>query len=340
MAIARLSHFVFHAPVLTALVLLAHAGCSSENATTGNTLDGGKDASNDVLTGTGGTGGISNIDIDAGSGAAGAANGGGGTKPAEIITTLPPGFTASANPPDIETPPRGGYLRVGALSSVEDLETDGCANILRGIVRDFYESHPDYGEEKTDGPGFVLNALGDDRKPVHNGSGTPNTEIVQFEDWYHNVDEVNDPYVVDVWLEPVDGTFIFDSGLFFPLDGVGDPSEYYDGHDDQPHNFHFTTELHTAFEYGGGEQFLFRGDDDVWVFINDQLVVDLGGVHGPLEGSVNLDDVAEELELTIGNVYTLDLFHAERRQYGSNFRIETTLDFTECGQILPGDIIR
>ena len=123
---------------------------------------------------------------------------------------------------------------------------------------------------------------------------------------------------------------MFDSSRFYPLDDVETDEEFQNDMDGNPRNFGFTTELHTSFEYKGGETFTFRGDDDVFVFIDEKLVVDLGGVHGPEEGTVELD----ELGLTKGEVYHFDLFQAERNPVGSNFRIETTLDFADCGSIV------
>jgi fibro-slime domain-containing protein len=198
-------------------------------------------------------------------------------------------------------------------------------------MRDFATyKHPDFGGPKDpqNALGLVEATLGAGRKPVRT-SKYPNV-AVKFDDWYATIAGVNTAYVVDFWLEPVGQAFVLDSSRFFPLDGVKSAEATQADDDGEQRNFGFTTELHTSFRYAGGEVFTFRGDDDVFVFVDGKLVVDIGGVHGPTEGSVMID----ALGLMKGTVYTLDLFQAERNPTGSNFRIETTLDFADCGSIV------
>jgi len=74
--------------------------------------------------------------------------------------------------------------------------------------------------------------------------------------------------------------------------------------------------------FSGGEVFNFRGDDDVWVFINGRLAIDIGGCHGPVSGTVDLDAQAAELGIVRERNYQLALFQAERCSGGSFFTVE------------------
>jgi len=86
------------------------------------------------------------------------------------------------------------------------------------------------------------------------------------------------------------------------------------------HNFSFTTEVRHWFRYEASKSLRldFVGDNDLWVFINKKLAVDLGGIHGPVEGSLTLDATsASKFGITDGKVYELAVFHAESQTTGS-----------------------
>lgn len=163
------------------------------------------------------------------------------------------------------------------------------------------------------------------------GTGNGLTSAAEFDQWYKDTAGVNASKVVPLTLNRIPDTnrYVFDSatdqpyssiGGFFPVDG-----ELYGNYSSTGHNFHFTTEVRTQFIYkhGTGQVFQFTGDDDVWVFIGDKLVIDLGGLHSKKRQYLDLDRLDW---LQDGQKYTLDIFHAERRTTQSNFRIETTIE--------------
>ena len=80
------------------------------------------------------------------------------------------------------------------------------------------------------------------------------------------------------------------------------------------YQFSFTTELHSFFQLQGTESFTFTGDDDVFIFMNERLAVDVGGLHSESSSTVNLANpyARSLLGMEIGGIFALDIFHAER----------------------------
>ena len=228
-----------------------------------------------------------------------------------------------------------GQLGSGGDASRGDAAAS-CGLGIPATVRDFKPStaggHPDF--ERFSGNsaflGLVKADLGADQKPVYAATGatSQSTGPAEFAQWYNDVPGVNQPFDVTLTLTetpPGSSVFTYTNPAFFPIDGKGFGNGPALGDGTSPHNFAFTTEVHLSFTYAGGELFTFRGDDDLWVFINRKLAIDLGGLHPELEGSVSLDARATALGIEKGKSYAMDIFHAERHTDASHFNITTTI---------------
>lgn len=161
--------------------------------------------------------------------------------------------------------------------------------------------HPNPSDE-------TLSTLWDPYVPMYEGADA-------FYDWYHDTNR-NKRVELPITLTKDGDAFVYDSKEFFPLNDLGYKDKGKNGQ-----NYLFTTEVHLEFTYQGGEEFTFRGDDDLWIFVNGKLALDLGGMHHPFEGTI----VFDQLDLTKEESYMMDIFHAERHTSASNFRITTNI---------------
>jgi fibro-slime domain-containing protein len=207
--------------------------------------------------------------------------------------------------------------------------------------------HPDF--ETFSGHGtklLVLPVLDADGKPDMDGrcsveqpstfsinticpDGQQLTTRANFKQWYRDTQDVNFPVHTFLVLSKnvVGGTtsFVFDSGGgFFPLDMIGWMAPPARENAWGGHNFGFATELRYFLQYRGGESLVFSGDDDVWVFVNNKLALDLGGLHSRQEATLNLDASSPVLGIQLGHIYEVALFHAERKTDKSNFKLTLT----------------
>lgn len=216
---------------------------------------------------------------------------------------------------------------------------------LQGVIRDFHPSQPDFAPCAPNCYGVGLDlqivepVLGADNKPVYAGNPTTPTTHgkTYFDEWYNDTRPVNDWFMADsgaasraqtlVLTAATDGsaTYVYDNQNFFPIDG-----KLFDNQGTN-HNYWFTLEVHSQIRYVGGETYNFSSDDDLWVFINRRLAVNLGGVHADAAGSVSLDEAAAMLGIARGQSYPLDLFYADREPIGAVLTIAIpTTDIWSC----------
>lgn len=224
-------------------------------------------------------------------------------------------------------------------------------DVAYGLVKDTLgaDGYPVPAFTNTDNADGTI-AAGIDKTSWYVTGHDPVLPTDNFYRWFHNTEKSQRVDGRTVTFTTNDGghTYTYGNKGVFPIND-------FDFSQDDPTtiksngtNFHYTAHLQFALRVkaDGTEVFKFEGDDDVWVFLNNKLVLDIGGLHEMLPGyfTINQDNTIttythdklsssdmtkrtynlSDFGIKKGDIVNLDFFYAERSTNESNMRITIT----------------
>jgi fibro-slime domain-containing protein len=154
--------------------------------------------------------------------------------------------------------------------------------------------------------------------PAMNSPGAV-TSTDTFDQWYREVLGVSLSAAHEITLvRNAYDIYEFKSDAFYPVDGM------LFGNEGDAHNQYFTYAISCDFVYDAcADQFVeFGGSDDCWMFVDDSLAMDLGGLVPGTEQVVELD----RLGLEHGKLYELCFFFAHRYDGPPAFNLRTNVE--------------
>ena len=228
--------------------------------------------------------------------------------------------------------------------SYYDQRADDCVNMYDTgnrkafLARQFEWTECGYGHKELE-KGLVEPKLGTNYFPVFvGGQLDSNRGIVDSARWYESIAGKSSNYLKNIKMvyNSEGAEFKYENGHFYPLDDV----EFSKGDitDDKKHNYLFTMSFAIPFMVlkSGEESFEIVADDDTFVFVGDDLVIDMGGIHEAMVGRLTINsegnvysEVGNEdvydtgINLEYGDGELIRVFHADRDSSESVLKIKT-----------------
>ncbi|MHC5113980.1 MAG: fibro-slime domain-containing protein [Planctomycetota bacterium] len=142
-----------------------------------------------------------------------------------------------------------------------------------------------------------------------------------FAQWFNDLLGVNQSTSYPLTLVRNDsGVYEYLEPYFHPIDGA------LFGNEGESHNHYFTLAFNAQFTYdqSGGQFIEFSGGDGAWLFVNEKLMLDLGGMRSGVAQYLSMD----RLSMVDGNTYELHFFYAQRDAYSTDFNFRTNIELS------------
>ncbi|MHC5026630.1 MAG: fibro-slime domain-containing protein [Planctomycetota bacterium] len=240
----------------------------------------------------------------------------------------------------INTPGHHGALMIYNVGTKSAAIKDGAevaasiispdAPLILENVANFYGTFAGETLTVTDSSGLHIAGLGlttcgavmtDTEGSVSTVSTGGITDADSFGQWF--TDEFGTNLSQQHWItlsRNDEGVYEYMDDEFFPID------DRLFGNEDRPHNYLFTYAIEAEFTYEAcSGQFLeMMGSDDIWVYFDDDLVIDLGGMMANTWQRIDLDRAG----LEDGQTYSARIYYAQRQHTSARFRLRSTVELT------------
>jgi fibro-slime domain-containing protein len=239
---------------------------------------------------------------------------------------------AAGGHPDFELAPAAGLGHyVGMVQ--DQLDSDGKPVMASTGYRVSAEWR-DSGSRMISRPRSYINSVVGDVMGACSGvQGGCSTTAANFAQWYRDIPGVNMSALVPLDLTRTTGTnvYVFDDQTDTHYQGMGFfcvNGRLFDGGNggaqggNRNYDFTYTIDANFTFHPNQGQYFAFSGNDDIWVFVDGKLVVDLGGMHANLLQRIDMDRLNW---LVDGHDFNLKMFYAQRNRPTANLHVETSI---------------